>query len=390
MGILNKIHSKNGTGPPAPLFPERAGEDRMDVVIITKHGHLLLIMLGVCAVLLCASAACTATQETPSPAETRTITDMVGRTVVVPSEIETVLCTSPPSTMLVYMVAPDRLAGWNFLPETEYIPEEYAVLPVVGGWFGKETGNYETFISMHPDIVIEGFTTDGGAARATVAERQEKMGSIPVVAVEDTTNATGYSEPIRFMGDLLGEEEQAEAMIAFYEGVLAMVTERVASIPDDERVRVYYAEGPKGLATDPTGSQHSELIELCGGRNIADCALTPGIGMTEVSMEQIISWDPDVILAGDPGFYATVRTDPLWQDITAVKTGRVYLIPRTAFCWFDRPPGINRIIGIPWTAKVLYPDLFSDMDLEPLVREYHDLFIHVSLTDDQIREILSP
>ncbi len=362
----------------------------MDVVIITKHGHLLLIMLGVCAVLLCASAACTATQETPSPAETRTITDMVGRTVVVPSEIETVLCTSPPSTMLVYMVAPDRLAGWNFLPETEYIPEEYAVLPVVGGWFGKETGNYETFISMHPDIVIEGFTTDGGAARATVAERQEKMGSIPVVAVEDTTNATGYSEPIRFMGDLLGEEEQAEAMIAFYEGMLAMVTERVASIPDDERVRVYYAEGPKGLATDPTGSQHSELIELCGGRNIADCALTPGIGMTEVSMEQIISWDPDVILAGDPGFYATVRTDPLWQDITAVKTGRVYLIPRTAFCWFDRPPGINRIIGIPWTAKVLYPDLFSDMDLEPLVREYHDLFIHVSLTDDQIREILSP
>ncbi|MFY9546538.1 MAG: iron ABC transporter substrate-binding protein, partial [Candidatus Methanoculleus thermohydrogenotrophicum] len=77
----------------------------MDVVIITKHGHLLLIMLGVCAVLLCASAACTATQGTPSPAETRTITDMVGRTVVVPSEIETVLCTSPPSTMLVYMVA---------------------------------------------------------------------------------------------------------------------------------------------------------------------------------------------------------------------------------------------------------------------------------------------
>lgn len=362
----------------------------MDVVIITKHGHLLLIMLGACAVLLCASAACIATQETPPVAENRTITDMVGRTVVVPSEIKSVLCTSPPSTNLVYMVAPDRLGGWNFLPEIEYIPDEYAALPVIGGWFGKETGNYETFISMHPDIVIEGYTTDGGAARATVAERQEKMGSIPVVAVEDTTNATGYSEPIRFMGDLLGEEEQAEAMISFYEGVLATVTERVASIPDDERVRVYYAEGPKGLTTDPTGSQHSELIELCGGINIADCALTPGIGMTEVSMEQIISWDPDVILAGDPAFYATVWTDPLWQDITAVKTDRVYLIPRTAFCWFDRPPGINRIIGIPWTAKVLYPDLFQDMDLEDLIREYHDLFIHVSLSDDQIQEILNP
>ncbi|MDD4567657.1 MAG: ABC transporter substrate-binding protein [Methanoculleus chikugoensis] len=362
----------------------------MDVVGITKRCHLLLIMLGVCAVLLCASAACTTTQEPLSSAENRTITDMVGRTVVVPSEIESILCTSPPSTNLVYMVAPDRLAGWNFAPEKGYTAERYAALPVVGGWFGKDTGNYETFIAMHPDVVIEGFTTDGGAALASVAERQQKMGAIPVVAVEDSTNSTGYSAPIRFMGDLLGEEEQAEAMIAYYEGVLAMVTKRVASIPADERVGVYYAEGPKGLTTDPTGSQHSELIDLCGGRNVADCAITPGMGMTEVSMEQIIAWDPDVILAGDPGFYATVRTDPLWQEITAVKTGRVYLTPRTAFCWFDRPPGINRIVGIPWTARTLYPDLFQDMDLVSLVREYHEIFLHVSLSDDQIEDILNP
>nr|WP_303715417.1 ABC transporter substrate-binding protein [Methanoculleus marisnigri] len=362
----------------------------MDVVVITKHCHLLLIILGVCAVLLCASAACTATQSTVSPAENRTIADMTGRTVVVPSGIETVLCTSPPSTMLVYMVAPDRLAGWNFQPVEGYIPERHMALPVVGGWFGKETGNYETFISMHPDIVVEGYTTDGGAALASVAERQQKLGSIPVVAVEDSTNATGYSAPIGFMGGLLGEEEQAEAMIAFYEGVLATVTERVASIPDDERVGVYYAEGPKGLMTDPSGSQHAELIDLCGGRNVAECAITPGMGMTKVSMEQVIAWDPDVILVHDPGFYATVRTDPLWQEIAAVKTDRVYLIPQTAFCWFDRPPGINRIIGIPWTAKVLYPDLFADMDLESLVREYHETFIHVSLSDDQIRDVLNP
>ena len=361
----------------------------MDVVVITKRCHLLLTMLGVCAVLLCASAACTTARESSPSAENRTITDMVDRTVVVPSEIESVLCTSPPSTNLVYMVAPDRLKGWNFAPEEEYTAEKYMALPVIGGWFGKETGNYETFISMHPDIVIEGFTTDGGAASATIAERQQKMEPIPVVAVEDSTNSTGYSAPIRFVGDLLGEEEQAEAMIAFYEGVLATVTERAASIPGDERVGVYYAEGPRGLTTDPSGSSHSELIDLCGGRNIADCAITPGMGMTEVSMEQVIAWDPDVILVENPGFYAAVGTDPAWQEITAVKTGRVYLTPRTAFCWFDRPPGINRIIGIPWTAKTLYPDLFRDMDLESLVREYHEIFLHVSLSDDQIHQILN-
>lgn len=360
------------------------------MVAITRRCHLLLTLLCICGVLLCTSAACTTVRGTDSPAESRTITDMAGRTVAVPSEIESILCTSPPSTMLVYMVAPDRLAGWNFAPVKEYIPGRYAALPVVGGWFGKEAGNYETFIAMHPDIVVEGYTTDGGAALASVAERQQKMGSIPVIAVEDTVNATGYSTPIRFMGGLLGEEEQAEAMIAYYEGVLATVTERVATIPDDKRVGVYYAEGPKGLMTDPSGSPHAELIDLCGGRNVAECAITPGMGMTEVSMEQVIAWNPDVILAAEPGFYATVRTDPLWQDIAAVKADRVYLIPETAFCWFDRPPGINRIVGIPWTAKVLYPDLFADMDLESLVREYHETFIHVSLSDDRIREILNP
>ena len=109
-------------------------------------------MLGACAVLLCASAACITSQSIESPTGNRTITDMAGRTVVVPSEIRSVLCTSPPSTMLVYMVAPDRLAGWNFPPEKGYTPEQYMALPVVGGWFGKETGNYENFISMHPDM----------------------------------------------------------------------------------------------------------------------------------------------------------------------------------------------------------------------------------------------
>jgi iron complex transport system substrate-binding protein len=317
---------------------------------------------------------------------------MAGREVTVPAEIESVLCTSPPSTMLVYMVAPDKLLGWNSAPTEEskrYIPEPYASLPEIGGWFGKQTGNYETFISMHPDIVLEGFNT-GGDVTDTITERQQKMGSIPVVGVEDTVNSSGYAAPVRFAGDLLGEEEQASSMIAFYEGVLSTVTERVAAIPENERVRVYYAEGPEGLWTDPSGSQHSELIDLCGGKNVADCAITPGYGRTEVSMEQVLTWDPEVILVGDPVFYRSVESDPVWQDITAVKTHRVYLIPTTAFCWFDRPPGINRIIGIPWTAKTLYPDLFEDMDLVAQVREFHEVYLHVTLSDDEIEQLLNP
>ena len=359
------------------------------MVIITKHYHILLILLGACAVLLCASAACIGTQEPASVAETRTITDMMGRTVVIPSEIKSVLCASPPAFTLVYTVAPDRLAGLTIQLGKEYVPEKYAALPVVG----LAGTNYETFISMHPDIIVTsnypGYA-DEAAARAAVAPMQEKLGSIPVVFIKEGTNITDYSASIRFVGDLLGEDEQAEAMVAFYEEVLATVTDRVASIPDDERVRVYYASDPTGLKTTPAGSCFSLLIELCGGINVVDFGSLPGTSSQEVSMEQILRWDPEVIIVYNPQFYATVRTDPVWQDITAVKTGRVYLVPRTAYSWFTAPPGVNRIIGIPWTAKVLYPDRFQDMDLEGLVREYHELFLHISLSDDQIRDILNP
>ena len=338
------------------------------------------------------AAGCTSLSGNPQTGktdQTRTITDMAGREITIPADIGTVLCTSPPSAMLVYMIAPDKLAGWNdklYDSSKPYIPKKYHDLPVSGGWFGTQTGNYETFISMSPDIVIEGYNTQGDF-RKTIIERQDNMGGIPVVGMEDTVNAKGYTEPIRFTGSLLGEEERAEDLIVFYEGIMQKVESRVSALNESDKPAVYYAEGPKGLWTDPEGSQHSQLIELCGGVNVADCPLTPGYGRTTVSMEQIIGWDPEIILAGDRAFYDSVYSSPEWKDIKAVKDGKVYLIPTTAFCWFDRPPGINRIIGIAWTAKTLHPGLFEDFDMREMAQYYHENFIHQALTEEQMDEL---
>jgi len=59
-----------------------------------------------------------------------------------------------------------------------------------------------------------------------------------------------------------------------------------------------------------------------------------------------------------------VFSDPVWQNVKAVKDKQVYLAPNSPFNWFEGPPGVNSIIGIPWTAKVLYPDRFKDMDIK--------------------------
>ncbi|HWQ66465.1 MAG TPA: ABC transporter substrate-binding protein [Methanospirillum sp.] len=320
--------------------------------------------------------------------QTKTITDMAGRTVTIPAHITGVLGTSPPTTMLVYMIAPDTLIGWNS-NNTGFLPAKYLNLPAVGGWFGGKEGNIESFMSMHPNIILEGYNQQGDM-KATVDGRQEKFGDIPVVGVENSVDALGYSEPIRFMGDLLGEPAQAEKMITFYDSALKQVQETASKIPEDKRVTVYQAAGADGLTTEVRGSPHAQLIDVAGGINVVDQPLLDAFGEVKVSMEQVISWNPEVIIVEDANLYKKMFTDPLWSQITAVKDKKVYLTPRTPFSWYDHPPGINRIIGIPWTAKMLYPEEFKDMDLNQLIKDFHSIFLHFDITDSQIKAALNP
>jgi iron complex transport system substrate-binding protein len=380
--------------PGMSLLPRFSVQENEWMNMQKKH----LILLSAVLLLICIAmiiSGCTATIQHPvqSPKSTKNITDMVGRSLEVPWNITRVLSTAPPTTIAVYVLAPDKLIGVNFEANKQngnvYMPGKYRALPNVGGWFGKQTGNFETFISMKPDVILDG-DVGVGNFRTTLEERQQKFGAIPNVGVLDARNATQYDGSIRFLGSLLGAEEQAASLSEFYNRVLSTVTSRVASVPEDRKVRVYYAEGPKGLQTDPSGSMHSELIEVAGGVNVADCALTAGMGMTPVSMEQVTKWNPEVIIVGDPGFYGTIYNDSLWQVIPAVKNHRVYLVPQSPFTWFDRPPGVNRIIGIPWTAKVLYPDKFRDVDMPALTKEFYSKFYHYDLSDSEVNSLLDP
>src|SRR5471030_2914199 len=121
-----------------------------------------------------------------------------------------------------------------------------------------------------------------------------------------------------------------------------------------------------------------------GARNVAG---GQGGGLATVSLEQVLAWDPEVIVTTDRDFARTVRTDPNWASVSAVRSGRVYLSPTLPFGWVDFPPGVNRLVGLWWLGKMLYPDLFP-MDLRAIAREFYARFYHVSVTDDQLEEVL--
>jgi iron complex transport system substrate-binding protein len=325
-----------------------------------------------------------------------TITDMANRTLTVPSPVNSVLSTSPTITAIIYMLAPEKLLAFNYeatSEEKKYMPDKYKDLPSVGGWYGSQSGSYEQFISMNPDVILDSYTPSSSSSSdlatiETLKLRQQQFGSIPDVAVADTNNIKASNPSIEFVGKLLGAKDTADKLTAFNNKVQKEVTDVVSNIPENEKVTVYYAEGTNGLQTEPSGSVHGQLIDFCGGKNVANVQIEGGVGKSEVSMEQVLQWDPEVIITTDPTFYVNVYKSSSWSGISAVENKRVYLSPQSPFKWFDRPTGANMIIGIPWTAKVLYPDKFKNLDMNSLVKEFYSEFYHYDLSNNEINKIL--
>ena len=163
------------------------------------------------------------------------------------------------------------------------------------------------------------------------------------------------------------------------------VRERVAKVPKDNRPRVYYARGRHGLETGLGGSINVETIEFLGARNVAGAQRG---GLANVSIEQVLVWNPEVIVTIDRHFAHDVKSDPSWATVAAVKAGRVHLSPKLPFGWVDFPPSVNRLIGLWWLGKVLYPDLFPE-DLRERTRDFYERFYHVNLSDEQIARVLA-
>lgn len=369
------------------------GDEKMDKKLYPGISLLIILILAT-AISGCTDQTQQSVVRQEETVETVEITDMLGRNLTVPSEIENIVTSTGPYSILVYMLAPEKLAGWNTFTPVDHMlmDKRYTSLPVVGSWGAAQTANYETIIGLNPQVVTEGYTVNKkGQISEHVTERQEKFGSIPVIAINGSIIAIeDGDDTIEYLGQLLDCEEQAASFIHFRSSVLNDIENKVGNIPDDEKVRVYYAEGSTGLKTDPSGSLHSEVITICGAINVADCQLTPGMGMTPVSIEQVAEWNPEVIITTDSEFYNSVYSDPLWTNIDAVQNERVYLSPRNPFCWIDRPYGVHRVIGAAWTANVLYPELFSDTELEELTTEFYSEFFHYDLSDEELNTLLNP
>jgi iron complex transport system substrate-binding protein len=114
--------------------------------------------------------------------------------------------------------------------------------------------------------------------------------------------------------------------------------------------------------------------------------------MAEASMEQILLWDPDMIIIGrgsQASLYQTITNDLRWAGLRAVQEGKVFLRPDNPFSWFDGPPGPCQILGMYWMVNLLYPDQTRDLDLNSKIGEFYSDFLHYDLSTSEIDKLLS-
>jgi iron complex transport system substrate-binding protein len=344
-------------------------------------GHELRASYWVFALLLMGiwSAACA--QE---PA--RTITDSAGRRVEIPQRISRVLAAGPPASVLLYTLAPEKMIGWVRTPgpaEKPFLLESVRELPDYGRLTGRgNTANLENVLKFKPDLITD--IGSVGPTYVSLANNVPEQTKIPYVLLDGTFSKT--PEVYRLLGDLLGVKDRAEQLARYADETLNGLGTHIAAIPEAERPRVYYGRGANGLETGLAGSINLEVLERVGAINVAASAGTGGI--TKVSIEQVLSWNPDVILALDPGFYSAVATDPLWSSVKAVRDKRIYLSPGLPYGWFDAPPGVNRLIGVRWLTSILYPKQFPE-DLRGVTRDFYKRFYQVDLSEQQVDALLA-
>ena len=310
---------------------------------------------------------------------TRVFTDSCGREVTVPADIQKIAVSGPLAQMVVFAIAPDKMVGvanaWDESAKA-YFDAKYLELPLLGQLYGgKGELNLETLLAVEPDVVI-----DVGEPKDSMAEDldalQEQTG-IPFVHID--AYLASMDDTYAMLGDLLAMPNEAQGLADY----CRYAYDKVKAIADSvEKVNLLYVTGEEGLNVIAKGSYHAEAIDmLCNNLAVVDEPSSKGTG-NEVDMEQILNWNPDAVIFAPGSIYSTVADNENWQTIPAIRDGRYYEVPMGPYNWMGFPPSVQRILGMQWMAKVLYPDA-ADYDMYETTQTYFQLFYHCDLTAEQ-------
>ena len=289
--------------------------------------------------------------------ETREFTDSTGRTVTVPYEVTKVAISGPLTQVYAIPLVGELMVGVsNYIAEdiALYLPEYISTLPELGQLYGgKGEMDLEALLAADPDVVI-----DVGDTKDSIAEDMDSLTEqtgIPFVHIDATVETA--PEAYRLLGELTGQTEKAEELATWCEETYAMMTDMMAKV---------------NLMADNLA--------------VVPEVVSSGIG-NEVDMEQLLVWNPDVIIFAPDTIYDTVADNSTWQQLNAISSGNYYKTPYGPYGWLSSPPSVQRYLGMLWLGALLYPD-YCEYDLQTEVTEYYKLFYQCDLTQEMYDNLM--
>ena len=328
------------------------------------------------------------TTQAPTESQTQEFTDDVGRTVTLPAQITAIAISGPLSQVYILPLAGDMLVGVSnvYAKEQEkFLPDYLTQKTEIGQLYGgKATLNLEGLLAADPDVVI-----DIGQPKKGMKEDLDGLTAqtgIPFVHV-DATVATA-AQAYRTLGKLLGRVDRAEEIARWCENTYSRIEAIMEKVDaDNARKTILYCLGDKGTNVMAEGSFHGETVDMMA-KNIAslDEVSSSGNG-NEVDMEQLLLWNPEVLVFAPESCYDTVATDPQWSQMQAVANKQYYKTPYGPYGWLSSPPAVQRYLGMLWLGAVLYPD-YIDYDLQTEVTEYYKMFYGCELTDEMYQDLM--
>ena len=323
-----------------------------------------------------------------SAAETVSFTDSTGRAVELPANITKIAPSGPVATMILAAFEPEKLVctGTNIGDDqAAFLYEGLSDLPMTGQLYGgKATFNMEELLATGAEVII-----DLGDFKKSIADDltalQEQTG-LPCIFLE--ADLAHMADAFRSLGTILGKEERGEELAKLVEETMTMAAENSAKITEDQMVSVLYSSGSDPLGTNAEGSSQAQVLGIVGAKNavVVDEVTSKG-GGNMINMEQLYNFDPNVVLVTDAAELEIIESETAWQELRAVKDGKVYTVPTEPYCWLSAPPSMNMILGVWWLGNLLYPEVY-DYDMTAKAQEIYKTFWNYDLTAEEAAAML--
>lgn len=299
------------------------------------------------------------------------VNDQIGRLVTLEKPAEKVVSTYYLVTAsMLTLGLKEKIVGVEMKANSRGLYKlaapELIELPGVGS--GKEI-NVEAIASLEPDVVFL------PKKQKDAAEVLEGLG-IPSIVV-DPESYEKFNELLSIIGKVCAVESKAEELIAYYDGVVSEVSSATANA---ETPSVYIAGDSSILHTCGGNMYQREMVEIAGG----ECVSAPleGSSWTDISLEQLLEWDPEYIFVVNYAEYTIddLLNDETLKDLRAVKENKVFMIPSKIEAWDYPQP--SSVLGLYWMAGILHPELIEkDRYVKEAVAFYKNYYA-IDVTDE--------